>query len=247
MICQHLSKLIGFACSPLNDAGTVAMLTTPFRFSDGDPVPMFVEADAGSVRFFDDGFMTLHFSGRGLRLNNMRDGKFLATAAHDNGATFTDDWILEASAPADNAQDAFARYLAATLAICAWERENEGINTDLVLLTDEVAMAYRALKPDAEIANNPSFKGISGKPVTLDLLVDGVGVAVTSTHHASINAALHKIVDIRQSTQNTGQLLRFVIDDRVDPAKAKAEANILQAAAEVQLLSNLERMSLTAH
>lgn len=247
MICHNLSALIGFACTPLNDEGTMAMLTTPFRFADGDPIPMFVQHAGGAVRFFDDGYMALHFSGRGMKLDSMREGKFLANAAQRNGASYTDDWILETIATPSNVQQAFANYLAAALAICAWERENEGANTDMVLLVDEVAMAYRAIYPDAEISRNPGFKGVSGKTVNLDLLVNGVGIAVTSTHHSAINAALHKIVDISQSTQNSGRKLRFVIDDREDPEKAKSEAFILQAAAEVQLLSNLERAPTLRH
>lgn len=248
MICSHIATLLGMQCSPLDEAGTLAMLHTPFAFADGDPVPLFVEVSGQTVRFFDDGLTALHFSGRGMRLQDARAGKFLSKAAIDNGAAYTSDWILEALAPTpQQAPRAFASYVAAMLSICAWERDNEGATTDMVLLVNEVAMAYRALRPQADIEPSPSFTGISGKVVQLDLLVDGVGIAVTSTHHAAVNAALHKVVDISQSTQNAGLKLRFVIDDRIDATKARSEANILQAAAEVQLLSNLERTAPMAH
>ena len=71
--------------------------------------------------------------------------------------------------------------------------------------------------------------------------MDNTAIAITSAHHSAISAALHKVVDISQSTENSHVQLRFVIDDRTDPARAKAEANILQAAAPVQLLSHLEQ------
>lgn len=241
MICSNLSQLIGFECSPLNDDGSIAMLSTPFRFTDGDPIPVFVQLNGSTVRFFDDGRMALHFSGRGLRLDTKRDGRFLSSAAERNGAHFSDDWILEVVGLERDAHQAFAKYLSAALEISAWERDNEGTNTDSVLLVDEVAMAYRAINPSSVIRISPQYLGISGKTIELELAVDGVGVAVASTHHASINAALHKIVDISQSPMNRSQKLRFVIDDRLDQARAKSEASILQAAAEVQLLSDLER------
>lgn len=251
MTCQNISKLLGIECSPLDDSGTLAMLSIPFAFADGDPVPLFVQTTGQSVRFFDDGLIALHFSGRGLRLDTQREGKFLATAAHNNGASYTNDWVLEATAVShEQASRAFASYMGATAAICAWERENEGTSTDMTLLVDEVAMIYRAINPHAHIEPSPSFLGISGKTIQLDLMVDGVGIAVTSTHHTAINAALHKVVDIRQSTQNADRQLRFVIDDRADQQRAHSEATILQAAADVQLFSNLElqaQVSVRAH
>ena len=36
MICQQLTVLLGMACHPLDDAGSVALIETPFRFADGD-------------------------------------------------------------------------------------------------------------------------------------------------------------------------------------------------------------------
>ena len=97
------------------------------------------------------------------------------------------------------------------------------------------------LANEVAAANTPTFTGISGKTVVLDLQVDNTAIAITSAHHSAISAALHKVVDISQSTENSHVQLRFVIDDRTDPDRAKAEANILQAAAPVQLLSHLEQ------
>lgn len=245
MICSNLSQLIGFECCPLTEDGSVAMLRTPFRFADGDPIPVFVQTSGSTVRFFDDGRMALHFSGRGLRLDTKRDGRFLSSAAERNGVNFSEEWVLEAIGLQRDAPISFAKYLGAALEISAWERENEGYNADSVLLVDEVASAYLSINPKAQIQLSPEYLGISGKTVELELSVDGVGVAVASTHHASINAALHKIVDVSQSPLNLNRKLRFVIDDRSDPQKAKSEAAILQAAAEVQLLSELE--SVPAH
>lgn len=242
MICHQLSTLLGFECHPINNDGTLALLHTPFRFADGDPVPVFIQAVGQGVRFFDDGLATLHFSGRGLPLHTQQQCRFLTNAAQASGTTYTQDGILEAFATsADAAAQAFASYMRTIHALCAWEREHEGSHTDAAMLVEEVAMAYRARHPQADIRPAPTFTGISGKTVVLDLQVDNTAIAITSAHHSAISAALHKVVDISQSTENSHVQLRFVIDDRTDPARAKAEANILQAAAPVQLLSHLEQ------
>ena len=51
------------------------------------------------------------------------------------------------------------------------------------------------------------------------------------------------MVDIRQAGENQGRRFMFLIVDKLNPEKARQDAAVLQAAADVQLLSNLERMA----
>lgn len=246
MICDHLAESLGFACSILNEAGTVAHVSTPFKFADGDPVPVYMELAGNQIRFFDDGEVFLHFKGRGLLLSNRNQARFIAKAAERHGAAYGDDWVLQANASTANVRDAFSRYMGAMHAICAWELDNEGISQDTALLIEEAAMAFLAAKPGADIVREPSFTGISGKQRTLSLLVDGTAVAVTGTHHAAVSAALMSMVDVRQAAENQGRSFMFLLDDRIHPDKASQDATVLQAAAPVQLMTKLQSKTHTA-
>ncbi len=236
-----LTALLGLDCIALDAPGATAMLATPFTFADGDPVPIFVHADGGTVRFFDDGGVFMHFRGRGLPLASRGQARFIAKAAARHGVTWRDDGVLETmAADKASAPDAFRRYMAALGDICSWELDNEGANDDADLLIEDVALALRAARPDAHIERGPAFTGISGKQRTLALRVDGTAVAVTSTHHAAVSAALMAMVDIRQAPDNQQQDFLFIIADQQDLERAKQDAAILQAVAPVQLLSNLQ-------
>jgi len=242
MICEQLNKLLGFECSALNDEGTIAYIATPFRFSDGDPVPVYVEIIGEHVRFFDDGEVFLHFRGRGLALNNKRQAKFISAAASNHAdIVYSDDSVLQIVAVHNKAAEAFGKYIGALHDICAWERENEGVSEDGEQLVEEVVMAITAANPNAHIQRDQVFASISKKKRTLPIVADGVGIAIASPHHASVNAALHTMVDITQSSENRGKSFLFVLNDKTDPESAKAEASVLQAVAPVRLLSDMER------
>ena len=43
MICTNIFNLTGIRCHPLNDDGSIAMISTPFTFEDGDPIPVYIE------------------------------------------------------------------------------------------------------------------------------------------------------------------------------------------------------------
>ena len=129
------------------------------------------------------------------------------------------------------------------LQLCRWEKDEEGVSTDLTLLVDEVASALRAWKPEALIDLGPTFTGISGKAHKLDFLFDGIGVAVASPHPASASAVLRRLVDIHAAHANEALPLMVVIDDRANPDGAKKEALILQNIATVWPLGALERQA----
>jgi hypothetical protein len=244
MICAQLTTLLGFDCTPLDDSGALALVSTPFRFADGDAVPVYVELSNGQVRFFDDGHTFMHFLGRGVRLEDGRHTRFLTTAVQAHGSTFTDQGDVEAWAPEAEAADAFGRYIATMLEVCRWEAEQEGASTDVTMLVDEVATALRAWKPDATITENPEFTGISGKAHRLDFLFDGQGVAVATPHPRSASAVLRRLVDLRAAHENAALPLLVVVDDRADPEGAKRETAILQNVAKVLPFGALERLAL---
>jgi hypothetical protein len=121
MNCAAISEMTGYECYPLNEDDTVALIETPFKFEDGDDIPVYVEFGQGFVRFFDDGEVYDHFEGRGLFFGDYDIG-FLSEIAGSNGLHFTDKCIIEIAAAPQDAAAAFAKYMAAMLAFVSWEK-----------------------------------------------------------------------------------------------------------------------------
>lgn len=243
MICQQLSTLLGFDCTSLNEEGDVVLVSTPFKFSDGDALPVYAEALNGQIRFFDDGQTVAHFLGRGVNIGSRRQATFISNSATKAGAVFTDKGEVETWASMEKASDAFSRYLSAMIAVSTWERDQVGTNTDVGLFVEEVAMALRAWKPRASITLEPAFEGVSGRSHKFDFLVDDVTVAATGSHPNSVSALLHKLVDIRGRLANEHSKFLIVIDDRQDPEASRREEMILEAVAQVMPFSALEKAS----
>jgi len=240
MICDDISALLGFHCLPMNGDGTVVKIEVPFRFDDGDAMPVFAESFAGGqqVRFFDDCGVLMHFSGRGMDFDDGRRAKFVRAAASNHGVCFSDGGELEAWASINEAASAFARYMSALLQIVSWERDQRGVSTDTALFVEEVAMYLKVWKPNASLTPDPEFDGISGQRHKLDFLFDGKGVVATGCHQIAAAAALWKMLDIRGAGSQPPFLV--VIDDRPSSADAEREGLVMQTVAEVLPFTNLE-------
>lgn len=241
MICDQLSSLLGFECHPLTDDGAVVLVQTPFKFDDGDAMPVFVEMVNGQVRFFDDGATLRHFLGRGARIENKKHASFLAGIANKHSAAFSDQGEIESWSSQKDASQAFSSFMCTMLAVASWEKEQGGQDTDTSIFVEEVALALRAWKPSASITTDPEFDGVSGKRYKLDFLLDGQPVAVTGAHANSVSALLHRLLDIHGKPTNDGFRPMVIIDDRADPAAAKRESSIIQNISTVMQFSDISR------
>lgn len=238
MICDVLPSLIGLDCFPVSESGDIARIESPFVFDDGDTVPIFVQSTGGQVRFFDDGGILFHFLGRGLSFEDGRRSRPLRAAAEENGAQFNDCGELEIWSAAHEAPTAFARYVATIVQIAAWEKDQRGLGMDATLLIEEVAMCFRAWKPDAELVDDPEYEGVSGRSYRLDFKFDGQGVLATSPHPIAVNAAIKKLLDIRSGSQNQRLGLLVIIDDRIE--SVAKDALVIGALASVLPFTKLE-------
>lgn len=241
MICDELSKTLGFDCSPLSADGSLALVCTPFQFDDGDALPVYVETAGDQIRFFDDGQVMMHFIGRGMRLENGKHTRFIKSAAKDHGATFTETGELETWAAMSGAGDAFARYIGSMLALVAWERDQRDVATDQTHFVEEVAMALRAWKPFAQLIDDPVYEGVSGRTYALNFQLEGVGIVATSPHPNAASAVLHKLVDIHGLQANANASFLVIIDDRLEAEAADREARVMQSVARVQPFTALAK------
>ncbi|WP_395026320.1 DUF1828 domain-containing protein [Comamonas odontotermitis] len=241
MICQQISSLLGMACHPLDDAGYLALLETPFKFADGDSMRVFVEHLGNNrLRFFDDGSTLFHFLGRGVRINNGMQTRFLSQAAAENGSIFTDDGVIEVWADQASAPEAFAKYISTLLSLRQWEVTHSNVSHDAEIFVEEVAIYLAAWKGADHVRRRPKVTGLTGRSYDFDFDVDGTLVLAVSPHHASANAALHKLVDIRSSPENQGADILVVMEDRQDPKAAKTESTVLGAVSRVLGMRQLQ-------
>lgn len=120
-----ISKMIGYACHSLTDDETVAIIDTPFTFSDGDAIPVYVELGAGFVRFFDDGDVFFHFIGRGMPIDEEGGAEFLSAIVKSNGLSMTETGEIEIEVAPGEAASGFARYMASMHAVVGWEKARD--------------------------------------------------------------------------------------------------------------------------
>lgn len=241
MICSKLAEVIGMSCQSLSDDGNIAIIGTPFQFDDGGHIPVFVESDGRTLRFFDDGGVLLHLLGRGMQLDNHRKTRFLKGLTEPHGVLLNKLGELEIKVPEEQAAAAFASYISSMLAIVRWEREQEGVATDLSLLLDEVALCLRAWKQNARFEEQPTYTGISGHIYKLDFKLDDDAVLAIAPHPTTLNAAAKKLLDIRGSEENANLRIIVVIDDRRDGEAARREGRIFDALGNVLMMSRLEK------
>lgn len=244
MICQQLQNLLGFTCHPLNEAGNVAMIETPFTFCDGEGLPAFIESSGQYIRFFDDGQTLLHFMGRGMRFSDRRRMRPIQGAAERHGATLNDDGEIEVWSPVAMAKEGFAKYVSALLSVVNWEKESEGDDYDAANLIDEVRICFEAWKRGANIQRDPELYGISGHKHTFNFLVDGKAVLAIQPSPQSVSAAIRKTLDVISYHRESGQVeVQIVLDDRHKPAEAKDESKVITAVAEVLMMTRLEALA----
>lgn len=239
MLNQQLTTLLGLTCHTLDDEGRIVMIETPFRFTDEDHIPVFVEAVGNQLRFFDDGVALMHFAGRGLNLSTANHQKFLKSAAEGHGARFTDAGEIELWTTASDSANGFSRYVATLLELVRWEHDRKEVSHEAEVFVQEVALCLAAWKKSPP-RPKPKVQGITGREYEFDFDVDGTLVLAISARHQSTSSALHKLVDIKGLPANQALQTMIVIDDRKDQKTAKSEIMILSSVSSVIGMNQLQ-------
>jgi hypothetical protein len=240
MICQHLNALAGIECMPLDEAGDVACIFLPIRHTDGDAMHVYVERLGNMVKFSDGGDIALHFSGRGLQLDNPRKRLFMKNAASPSGVTLTHDNVLEMIVPEEQSSEGFSAMLSTFVRLRDWESNNIFIEEEESTLAAEVEYLLRRLNPLAVIERSPTYVGITKHVYQLDLSVDGRPVVAVSSHHQAIAAAIKKLLDIKSNPDLHSLDLMIIFDDRQAKQSAIEDSTLLETVGAVTYISLLE-------
>lgn len=222
MICKDLFQMTGFACQPINQQGSLARISTPFSFADGDPVPVYVQRFANDVhRFFDDGQTLLHFMGRGMKFPSGHQLRFLSNIANHHGAALNENGVIELFSKGASSADAFAKYMSCLVMVTQWEEDHQGSDSDGAAFAIEMLHALLALHPSKVPTLKPVYTGSSGKRHELDVKLGATGYLAVKPNQKSAAPALYKLVDITNRQSNSSEELVVVIDDRFDSVAAK--------------------------
>lgn len=244
MICAELFSVIGVSCTPMDDAGTVALIETPFRFADGDAMSIFVEKTmSGVVRFFDEGGTLMHLAGRGVDVRNAKRLHFLSRLEQAHKVKLTERGELEALALPDKAGEAFANYVQAMLAVAQWESEHEGVDTDAAELLDEVAAALTRCYPHDELRRSVSMTGISRQSIAVDFVVGRRAFFAIRPNRNAVSSVIRKVLDLSNTRAGSEMHFEVIIDERNAPEVAHDEGMVIAAVADVSHVGVLLKKS----
>lgn len=221
MNCDSFENIVGMRCSPIGEAVEVI---TPFTFADGGGLEVFAQARGPQVHFFDDGFTMMHLNSVGIEIcANKKRWMPLKNIAETYGVSLSDKGVFETLVPTENASLGFARMISTLLGVDAWARSQAGVSQDAAWLVEEVGLYLHAWKPQAGIIDKPSpVKGRTGRSLRFDFLLENQYIDAIQPHSISTGSELSKIVD---APEDVG--IMVIVDDRVNPEKAKQEMEII--------------------
>jgi hypothetical protein len=122
-----LCQALGFEYETCLEDRSVGVLDTPFRFEDGDPIPVYVETLGSMLRFFDDGDILLRMMGWGIPVDEDDGVDFLEALILPCGASLNKAGEIEVCVSSTSVPAGFAAYISAMLAIVQWEKNPSAI------------------------------------------------------------------------------------------------------------------------
>lgn len=241
MNCTELSDLFGVECTALETlrGGKALFVGTPFLFTDGEPMPFYLEAEGDRIRFFDNGDVLFHMAAMGLDVSDRRRWGPFRTIAAKYGVVLKDDGEFETWERSTNAPAGFARFLSTLLATAEWERDNIGLPADAHLLIHEAELYLKAWKPKAAFEKDVSVGSFTGKTYEFNFRIDNELIDVIGASPTATGSELRKLLDVRRVSENADVEIRVLIDDRRDPKRADNEAKIISGLATTWPMSKL--------
>jgi hypothetical protein len=245
MDCNLISKLTAWPCRLIEGSRgeTGLVLIPPVTFWDGSVIPAYVFQRGDSFEITDDGTLVEHLDTSGFKVSrDKRRRKGLEESLAKWGVSF--DGELQVLCKPEEMAYGLQRFAAALFSAATWESENAGKAIDANLLISEVEIYLRAIQPDAAISHDGKLKGLSGRVQAFPLRVGATYYDAVGTHPSASAAMVKRLLDVRLSRENQGLPITVVIEDRSDPARAKADTQIYSQLAHVTRLSELREEAL---
>lgn len=239
MSCDQLIERLGFECRQLSDS--VISVATPFSFADGESIGFYLEDRTSEVIVSDNGDTLFHLRNVGFDLSDRRRWRPLKQLAEIHGLELRDSGEIAGSTSKEETPHLIARYVTAMLSIVDFEREQLGIPEEIDQFIQEVEFYLHAWKPQASLVHLPTVKGMSGRSHIFHFEFDGTLVDAARPHSNKTGSILRKAADLGLAGVSTP--IMIVMDDRVDPERARIETEILSSMVSVLSFEQLIRNS----
>lgn len=241
--CLNFFQLMGWHCKPLSITGQhVTYFSTPLILPGGKPLDFYIQEDGEFFLFTDDRLTLVSLSAIGYSFENRGSWKGIANIASKYGFEMSHQGEITAKFHKTDIATQGQNILMLLSEVILWEEERRALSesSDQGFL-DEIEQILKLTNPDILIERNPrldvdsTILEFSFKWGTL--YIDGVKPIAQS-----INSRLRKAL-LAEKVLDDAQLL-FVVDDRLSPAKAIDELNVLGKVASATLLKNFKASSL---
>ena len=240
MNCTEMSSITGFACSSVHGG---LCIQTPYALHDGSGVSVFVFEENKLCLVTDEGltlFDVLSSSGA-ISDHAKQQRSALARICKDCGVHLGESGEIHIYSKPNQITQSFYLITEAIQKIGQWQRKQSERNTDALL--GDVQALLAAWRPDKPIFEKPKIVGSTGKTYEFNFEQGGEFIdAIPSTAQAGA-AMAHKLLDVRNLVENSGALIRIVLDDSDAPAKlVQREGQVLGSLATITNLSVLRQL-----
>lgn len=243
MICSDIGKLLGIECVTLNEKGTVALISSPFEFDDGDSIPIYIQTLDNYCKFFDDGEFLSYLLGRGLREFTEPHIIHVIDSLIKKYEVSLNNGLLEISGKSSQAPTIFSKYLSCLLDLADWVKEHISTDPNKIKVIERAELVLKAWRPEKDILIKPEFKGASGRYYKFDFSQNGEAILAISGNSNSVNSAIRKVLDVSRFN-NQKLFTRVIVDTQgIDKNKSEQDLQILDAVAnQVHTLKDFETM-----
>lgn len=237
MICDSLFTKLGFSWRVRPDGSY--RVCTPFTFTDGEPIGLYLSSRHGLARISDNADTLFHMRSIGLDVSDRRKWRGMGSIVSAFGLTLHDSGEVFGEAEEGGEHTLLASYLGAMLAIAEMEREALCLSPEPETFVDEVGGYLNVWRPNDILLRNVSVRGHSGRSHTFHFMLGPDLIDAARPNSTRTGAILRKVADIRNGP-GAGEIT-VVMDDRGDQERASAESDILGTLVRVLPMSRLIR------
>lgn len=240
MKCADIFNKLGFECSsvPLASGRTALRITTPICTLDGTPFNVIIQdLEDGRINISDDAETFFALNGEGFKTLDRRKWSSFRNSADSVGIKLSDQGEFYATYESEDLEFVFGDWLQFFSLIVEWQRERSGRADSEIEFADEVEFQLKAIWPNEKISRDYKVTGYSGAEYDYDFKIGARLIDAVSPDSRSTGSRLRKILDTQKLDSEAE--IQIIMDDRVNPDRARAEIGIISAIAKVKKYSDL--------
>ncbi|WP_303229184.1 DUF1828 domain-containing protein [Comamonas kerstersii] len=239
--CNSYFKQAGWHCSEVcgTDGDNTLYISTPIVLSGGKPLDFYVQRKGSKVMLSDDGITMFALRSLGFNLTDKRHWKGLENIAKRHNFSLSENGEFEAVFYEEHDASWGGKMLLFCADIYAWEKEHSSQGDTDFSLTDHVEAILRRMRPDRLIESHATVQ-IGSSELEFDFKWGNFFVDAIRPSNQAVNARLRKGILMQRIEEDSNVL--FIVDDRLDAAKARQELSVLAGVANAIALTDFEQL-----